>query len=442
MAASLVPIYKGSAGQVATLNPGQQMANDDNVILGPPIGRGSNNEVIGFDPFLQLAMANNGVNALTCAVIADIEYGKSTFAKCTVNRVPLMSDQGRKLRTLVLDGKGDAGEPEWQKTIEDIHQSKQIHLRDWRVNTLDPEMGMDFDENLQLHLRIANSLGHVPLNDAEEFIFTTVLEEVLSANQPGTELLVDRLATPTQEVARQAARWHYSYREAAELARVPGMRMNKLLRGSFGKTFGGTKSLKSAYAQDVVGIDMNGLDEDVRVLALTCLSAWKNSQRRHPERGLLFDIEVHDESWQNLRYPIYVWQLVETMKLCREHGTFMMLLIHRLSDLMATGGEAADNIVGDTVMKILGHQPHSEIPVLRSKIRLPEAVYDSLPGLGRGEFWFVMGDQEPYRVNIKPTALELVTGETNSAIKRKTSNRLAMTTSPLVRVATPREEAA
>lgn len=411
--------FKGSSRQVSPYHPMQKIPLSG--MQGIPLGRDAyQNRVYNLDPLLSLRLQHT--NALTFLLIADIEFGKSFIAKLVVSRLWSLSNDGRHLRTMVMDGKGNDGDPEWRKTLLML-RCKEVHAANWQINILDKHMKMTFQEQLSLIILFVNHLGVTPMNDLQEKALTVVLANVLKTSDPHLRLLVENLAMPKVAAQRAAAKWGIDPATLRQEARMSGLRLEKLLGNQYGNMFNGRGSLKQVMSQTTVGIDFNGLPEHIRILLLVSLSAWKNSARLRNDPELMFDMEIHDEAWDNMKYPVWLASIVDTMKKCRDKGTIFFMLMHRVSDLMATGGTAADNLIGDVANLIIGHQPPSELPVLREKFNLPEAVLLSLPHLEQGQFWFIIGHLDPVLVNIMATPQEIENNETNSSTKRKVGNR-------------------
>jgi hypothetical protein len=142
---------------------------------------------------------------------------------------------------------------------------------------------------------------------------------------------------------------------------------------------------------------------------MTCAAAWlQGVLAQESDRKTIF---VLDEAWAILaNLGIAKW-LQASFKLSRARGLQNIAVVHRFSDLAATGAQGsqqervARGLLSDTETKVVYAQPHSEVQATRELLGLTETEAALLPHLERGValwkigersflVWHLLGDME------------------------------------------------
>src|SRR5262249_40494434 len=132
-----------------------------------------------------------------------------------------------------------------------------------------------------------------------------------------------------------------------------------------------------------------------------------------------------DEAWRILSsLGIGEW-LQQAFKLSRGLGTQNLVVMHRLSDLRATGAEGsrevrlAEGLLADAETKIVYAQPHDQLAHARELLGLTDPEAQLLPPLRRGWALWKVG-QRSFLVQhrISPLESTIVDTDARMAVKR------------------------
>lgn len=89
----------------------------------------------------------------------------------------------------------------------------------------------------------------------------------------------------------------------------------------------------------MLSIDLSRLggagDDTALVLAMTCASTWMESALADPAGGRRW--VIYDEAWRVMRHVALLERMQSQWKLSRGLGIANLMVIHRLSDLLAAG---------------------------------------------------------------------------------------------------------
>jgi hypothetical protein len=124
---------------------------------------------------------------------------------------------------------------------------------------------------------------------------------------------------------------------------------------------------------------------------MTCATAWLQAMiDAESDESSAKRIVVVDESWRILsNLGIGEW-LQQSFKLSRGLGTQNIVVMHRLSDLRATGSAGsrevrlAEGLLADAETKVIYAQPPDQLPATRELIGLTDTEAELLPHLRRG----------------------------------------------------------
>jgi hypothetical protein len=110
-------------------------------------------------------------------------------------------------------------------------------------------------------------------------------------------------------------------------------------------------------------------------------------------------ISVVDEAWRVLsELGLGEW-LQSSFKLARQHGQQNIIVMHRFSDLSAAGAAGsresrlAEGLLSDAGTRVVYRQNESEAPLAAQLLGLTETEAELLPGLGRGEAIWKVGQR-------------------------------------------------
>ena len=118
---------------------------------------------------------------------------------------------------------------------------------------------------------------------------------------------------------------------------------------------------------------------------MTCASSWLQSAIARPDAGKR--IVVVDEAWAVLANPGVARWLQSLAKLARQWGVQLVVVIHRLSDLLAAGDDGsrqmrlAQGLLADTETRVIYAQPSDEIERAEQLLGLSKREALLLPDL-------------------------------------------------------------
>lgn len=132
-------------------------------------------------------------------------------------------------------------------------------------------------------------------------------------------------------------------------------------------------------------------------LVMTCASAWQRAmiaqlhedadREQRPQRKM---INVFDEAWRALAVLGVGEWLQAAFKLSRRDGVQNVVVMHRLSDLLAAGAagsrerELAEGLLHDAQTRVIYRQAPDNVPMCRDLLGLTSVEAELLPELEDG----------------------------------------------------------
>ena len=170
--------------------------------------------------------------------------------------------------------------------------------------------------------------------------------------------------------------------------------------------------LSATYGSDAMSLIMLCATAWLHTL-LTARTAASSSRRR---------LLVVDEAWAVLRDVAVARYLQASWKLSRAFGVANVAVVHRLSDLHATGAAGseaarlAEGLLSDSETRVVYGQSPGEVTAARELLKLTDPEADLLPDLGRGvALWKVGGRSYLVHHRLSPTEQTLVDTDTHMA---------------------------
>jgi hypothetical protein len=121
---------------------------------------------------------------------------------------------------------------------------------------------------------------------------------------------------------------------------------------------------------------------------MACATAWIQAAVVRPGAGRRFI--VLDEAWRMLNHLGTARWLRTSLKLARQYGVSNVVVIHRLSDLLAAGDadseqvQLAKGLLSDTETRVIYGQAEGEIGETAELVGLSQSEQERLPTLDRG----------------------------------------------------------
>lgn len=352
---------------------------------GPYIGRDLFGGAFTYDAF---ELYEQGVITSPNMVVAgQLGRGKSALVKSFCLRELVF---GR--RVVVMDPKGEYG------PIARFHGSEPIRLAPGgglRLNPLDERIARH--EQLRLLQAVGAAVLDRSLRPQERAALERALDQAIrrGKGEATLPLVVESLLNPSQDAGTSIAT------DAASLldwGREVALELRRLIFGDLKGMFDEPTSRSIDLASEIIVLDLSAVyDSDALGILMTCAAAWLQGVLEHDtSRKTIF---VLDEAWAILSHLGIAKWLQASFKLSRARGLQNIAVMHRLSDLAATGAQGsqqervARGLLSDTETKVMYAQSHGEIDASRSLLGLTETEASLLPKLERGVALWKVGER-------------------------------------------------
>ena len=327
-------------------------------------------------------------------LLGHIGRGKSSLVKTYILRQQVF---GR--RAAVMDPKGEYGDLAAALGVTPLRLSPGGSIR---LNPLDPGPGageLADEETVARQEALLTSISEAALkrklNPAEQTACRLALDHARAkSNKPTIPEVAAALLKPNYASASRA---HSSPERLAEDGRELALELLRLCEGDLRGMFDGQTSIDLDWDGPLVVIDLSVLHQsDALPILMTCAAAWLQAAFARPGAGKR--IIVLDEAWSILKTIGIARWLQANFKLSRAYGIQNLIVMHRISDLKATGDlgsetrTIAEGLLADAGTRVVYAQSPDEIVSARELLGLTGTEANLLPTLGRGEaVWKVGG---------------------------------------------------
>ena len=294
---------------------------------------------------------------------------------------------GRKLA--ILDPKGEYAPLAAALGVESI---KVAPGRGVRLNPLDPGPGAaDLGEReiRRRQLVLLQSLASASLARLLTSEERTACDLAIKAVNEGTSTVatlvevVDALLSPTAAMATSV---RTTAPRLAQASREVALELRRLCEGDLQGMFDGQTNVDVDWDGPAVVLDLSEVfNSEALGLLMTCASSWLQSAIARPAAGQR--IVVVEEAWAVLANLGVARWLQGLAKLARQWGVQLIVVIHRLGDLLAAGDEGsqqmrlAQGLLADTETRVIYAQPPDELTRAVELFGLSETEAHLLPTL-------------------------------------------------------------
>ncbi|WP_236047299.1 ATP-binding protein [Streptacidiphilus fuscans] len=236
-----------------------------------------------------------------------------------------------------------------------------------------------------------------------------------TADQQRTPLLGDiAQLLGNQDELNRAAGDHTG--QLGSAARDLAHALRRLIHGDLAGMFDAPSTVAFDPTAPMLSIDLSRLgsagDDTGLVLAMTCASAWMEAALADPTGGRRW--VVYDEAWRVLRHTALLERMQSQWKLARGLGIANLMVIHRLSDLLAAGdagsrGRAlAEGLLTDCSTRIIYRQEADQLAATAHLLGLTGVETAAVSQLPRGRgLWKVAGRSFVTHHVLHPAELQL-----------------------------------
>lgn len=294
-------------------------------------------------------------------------------------------------RVVIMDPKGEYGPLAEACGVESI---KLVPGGDVRLNPLDERIA--HAEQLRLLQAISAAALDRTLRPHERTALERALTEATAGKREATiPLVVECLLQPTEEAATSVS----ADRAALiEWGRDVAFELRRLVFGDLRGMFDGMTSKTVDLDAPLVTLDLSAVyDSDALGILMTCAAAWLHGLLATDiDRKTIF---VVDEAWAILaNLGIAKW-LQASFKLSRARGVQNVAVMHRFSDLAASGAQGsqqervARGLLSDTETRVVYAQPPGEVAATKDLLGLTSTEAELLPHLERGVALWKVGER-------------------------------------------------
>lgn len=372
-------------------------------------------QTFAYDPF-ELYVSGE-ITSPAMVVLGKVGRGKSAFVKAYLRREALIA--GRRIWV--------AGDPkgEYLPLAGDLGLPI-ISLRPGgteRLNPLDVATGIDTAQVAQQRQGLVAALAAAQLRRALTPTETSAINAVVATL--GREATLVDVSTPLLSPPEWlAAELSMTAADLKPCIHDLALELDRLLRGDLKGMFDGASTF-DPRATDVGGVvDLSAVYSTQASLVpiMVCAAAWITQQLAGERAAGRKTILVLDEAWQALGATGVTEWVRATIKLARSYGAQVLLVVHRLSDFSALGGDAdavvkqARGILSDAETVFSFAQAEQELEATRSALGLSEREVELLPTLGRGTCLAIVGKHHTL-VDVALTAQDLAIADTDAAMR-------------------------
>ena len=341
-------------------------------------------------------------------VAGQVGRAKSSFVKTYLWRQSVF---GR--RAAVLDPKGEYGPLARALGVEVV---RLVPGGDVRLNPLDPGPGageLAPEEVVRRQTAVLSGLAAAGLGrrlgPEEGAALDLALAAVGAAGRrvPTLADVVEALFAPGAAAARSV---HTSAGELARDGRPVALVLRRLVEGDLAGMFDGPTSVDVDWEGPAVVLDLSALYSSEALGALmVCATAWLQAAVARPGAGKR--TVVVDEAWAILSSLGTARWLRASLKLSRAYGVSNVVVVHRLSDLLAAGAEGSEQVrlaqglLADAETRVVYGQAPGEMEAAARLLGLTNTEAEVVPQLGRGVALWKVG-QRSYLVQHRLGAAE------------------------------------
>jgi hypothetical protein len=357
------------------------------------IGRDAYGGDFTYDPWLLHPDPLPGPNML---ILGGIASHKSGLVKTYGARQIL---HGRQF--IVIDVKGE------YRPLGEWAGIPPFSLRpggDLRLNPIDRRIGRDGQLSL-LRSVTGEALGR-DLAPEEDAGLRVALDEVNAAcadREPTLPDVVEVLLHPREAMVAGVSAT--SAEDLAVACRQAALALQRLCVGDLRGMFDGKTSPGLDFQAPLVVLDLSAVRDHAAVgILVTCAGAFLQGMLAERKRAAEEEgakerqvILVVEEGWRLTGHVGAAEWMRENWKLCRGWGIQNIIVVHRLSDLGASGDEGsreariADGLLSDADTKVIYRQAPDQVPALRSRLGMSATEAEIATDLRAGEAVWMVG---------------------------------------------------
>jgi hypothetical protein len=191
------------------------------------------------------------------------------------------------------------------------------------------------------------------------------------------------------------------------------LEFDRLVEGDLAGMFDGQTSEAVDLTSPLVVFDLSDVyqNDDTLPVLMVCVAEWVQRLLQRGGGNGIKSILVLEEAWACLSNVEVARWMRSLQKLSRHYGVQVVMVMHRFSDLLATGGQGSEvvsitrGLLADTETHVIHGMPQSEVEATRGLLGLSDTEASILPELPRGRaLWRVRG--RSFLVDLRLSRLE------------------------------------
>ena len=347
------------------------------------------------------------------AVIGQVGRGKSALVKSYAARSLVF---GR--RVIALDRKGE------MDRLCEAAGTQPIRLESGgsvRVNPLDarlsPAAGLPAADirrdQLDVLVAIAGAACRRALTSTEKAALRIALDRAVRDARGEEPILHDVSAALFAPADTDAGRLAMSARDLADGSRDVALEIDRLVTGDLAGMFEGETSASVDLSAPLVVFDLSALyqNDDMLAVLMVCVAAWVQRLLQRDADPRRRSILILEEAWSCLASVEVARWMRSLQKLSRQYGVQVLMVLHRFSDLLATGSVGSEvvgitrGLLSDTETHVVHGMARSEVESTRDLLGLSDTEAAVIAELPRGRaLWRVRG--RSFVVDLRLSRLE------------------------------------
>ncbi|MGY0488314.1 ATP-binding protein [Streptomyces sp. WG-D5] len=254
---------------------------------------------------------------------------------------------------------------------------------------------------LLLLASLAKTVLRRDLHPMEHTALDVALDEVVThAEATGTTPLLGQIAHVLGSPERLDAALGEPSSRIGQASEDLAHALRRLIHGDLAGMFDAPSTVAFDPNAPMLSIDLSRLgsagDDTALVLAMTCASTWMESALADPDGERRW--VIYDEAWRVMRHVALLERMQSQWKLSRGLGIANMMIVHRLSDLLAAGdagsrGRAlAEGLLTDCSTRIIYRQEADQLAASAALLGLTGVETQAVSALTKGRgLWKVAG---------------------------------------------------
>lgn len=399
------------------------------------------------------SMDAGDIDSTSFMAVGNKGRGKTALGKLILMLLTMAQSDGQRIKVSYDNHKNNDGQPEVAE-LNRFFGVESTDLAKYKLNIIDPALGMEYWEILNLIIVLLVDLIEHPLTRYQAFAYQVGLIKLTTkwnqaANIRSLAGLVARL-----DEADVAAYYAAQEADLTQYIQVPDSLVEELKKplniyqdmeafrqdcstastyllqlvdGRIGRTFGDEHSIAGVLSQRAVSLDYSHLSDEAMPLVLGMIAHIRKSAERRGDLRFMAHARLEDENYKLWRYLTYATGMSDEDKQIRNRSPYIHRNIHQLEDYDTVGdiGTQQRSLALNSINGVAGwfifRSTDSALRQLQSRLKFSNVDRETLAKLPRGCCGVKLGTRPINYIQLPLTAAELKVSLTNEALRKFTS---------------------